>query len=103
MAGVSLRDRVRSEEVARRCAVDAVETVMRERRLRWFGHVRRKEEENPVRRVMDLEVEGRRPPGRPRKTWKKTVEEDMRLVGVREEDALDRGRWRAMTKRQTPV
>ena len=32
------------------------------------------------------------PRGRPRKTWKKTVEEDMRLVGVREEDALDRGR-----------
>ena len=103
MAGVSLRDRFRSEEAARRCAVDAVETVMRERRLRWFGHVRRREEEDPVRRVMDLEVEGRRPPGRPRKTWKKTVEEDMRLVGVREEDALDRGRWRAMTKRQTPV
>ena len=103
MAVVSLRDRVRSEEVARRCGVDEVETVMRERRLRWFGHVRRREEDNPVRRVMDLEVDGRRPPGRPKKTWRKTVDDDMRLVGVREEDALDRGRWRAMTKRQTPV
>ena len=69
MAGVSLRDRVRSEEVARRCGMDEVEAVMRERRLRWFGHVRRREEDNPVRRVMDLEVNGRRPPGRPKKTW----------------------------------
>jgi len=103
MAGVSLRDRVRSEEVARRCGVDEVEMVMRERRLRWFGHVRRREEGDPIRRVMDLEVDGRRPRGRPKKTWKKTVEEDTRLVGVREEDALDRGRWRAMTKRQTSV
>ena len=48
--------------MARRCAVDAVETVMREWGFRWFGPERRREEENPVRRVMDLEVEGRRPP-----------------------------------------
>ena len=103
MAGVSLRDRVRSEEVARRCGVDEVEMVMRKRRLRWFGHVRRREENDPIRRVVDLEVVGRRPRDRPKKTWKKTFEEDMRLVGVGEEDALDSGRWRAMTKRQTPV
>ena len=103
MAGVSLRDRVRSEEVASRCCVDEVEIVMRERRLRWFGHVRRRDEDDPIRSVMDLEVDGGRPRGRPKKTWKKTVEEDMRRVGVREEHALDRGRWRAMTKRRTPV
>ena len=89
MAGVSLRDGVRSEEVARRCGVDGLEMVMRERRLRWFGHVRRKEEDDPIRRVMDLEVDVRRPGGRPKNTWKKTVEEDMRLVGVRKEDELD--------------
>ena len=53
MAGVSLSERVRSEEVARRCRVDVVETVMRERRLRWFGHVRRRSEDNPVRKVRE--------------------------------------------------
>ena len=103
MAGVSLRDRVRSEEVARRCGVDEVEIVMSERRLRWVGHVKRREQDDPIKRVMNLEVTGRQPRGRPKKTWKKTVEEDMRRVGVQEEDALDRGRWRAMTKRQTTV
>ena len=83
--------------------MDEVETVMKERRLKWYGHVRRREEENPVRRVMDLEVDGRRSPGRTKKTWKKTVDDDMILDGVREKDALDRERCRAMTKRQTPV
>ena len=34
MAGVALRDRIRSEEVARRCGVDEVESVLRDRRLR---------------------------------------------------------------------
>ena len=38
--------------------MDEVETVMRVRRLRWFGQVRRREENNPVKRVMDLEVDG---------------------------------------------
>ena len=40
MAAVSLRDRVQTDEVVR-CGVDEVEKVTRERRLRWFGHVRR--------------------------------------------------------------
>ena len=29
-------------------------------RLQWYGHVMRKEEDCVVRRVMDMEVEGRR-------------------------------------------
>ena len=52
---------------------------------------------------MDLKMDGRRPNGRPRKTMKKTEEEDMRLIELREEDVLDKGRWRAMTQLQTPV
>ena len=62
--------------------------------------MRRREKNKPMRKVRDLEMDGRQPPGRPRKTWKKTVEKDIRLVGVREEDALDRGKWRALTKHQ---
>ena len=73
------------------------------KKVEMVWHVKRRSDDNPLRKAMDFEVDGRRPPGRPRKTWKKTLEEDMRLAGVREEDALDRGRWRAMTKRQTPV
>ena len=68
LAGVSLRDRVRSEEVVRRCGVDKAEMVMRERRLRCFGHVRRREEDDPITRVVVFVVDGRRPRGRPKKT-----------------------------------
>ena len=38
-------------------------------RLRWFGHLKRRDENSILRRAMELEVEGRRPVGRPKKTW----------------------------------
>ena len=55
MAGVTLEDRVASEEVARRCGVKPVLTVVREGRLRWFGHVKRREKEGLLGEVMELE------------------------------------------------
>ena len=48
-------------------------------RLRWFGHVKRRDDSSILRRAMELEVEDRMPVGRPKKTWSKVVEEDMKL------------------------
>ena len=57
MAGVALQDRVNSAEVASRCGVEALEHVVRRRRLRWYGHVQRREESDPLRRVEKLPVD----------------------------------------------
>ena len=79
-----------------------MDVLLRRRRLRWFGHVRRRDQEEPLGRILGLEVAGRRPRGRPRKSWRKIVETDMRLVGASEMDALDRAKWRKQISRQTP-
>jgi hypothetical protein len=71
MAGVTWRDRVSSVEVARRCAVGELRSVLKIRRLKWFGHVMRGDEDGALGRVVNVEVEGRRPPGRPRKSWRR--------------------------------
>ena len=42
-------------------------------RLRWYGHVMRKGDEDWVKTCMEYSVEGRRPVGRPRKTWLESV------------------------------
>ena len=63
----TLEDRVASEEVARRCGVKPVLTVVREGRLRWFGHVKRREGEGLLGEVMELEVPSVRPRDRPKK------------------------------------
>jgi hypothetical protein len=67
--------------------------------LMWFGHVRWGDEEGALRRVMNVEV--RSPPGRPKKSWRRCVDEDLATLRVDEEDALDRARWRGLTKRLT--
>ena len=102
MARVTWESGLSSEEVARECGLGGLEENLRRRRLRWFGHVKRREEDDVLKQVMLLEVEGRRPRGRPRKRWKTCVEGDMRELGVREEDVEDREHWRRLIARLTP-
>ena len=42
-------------------------------------HVRRKEDNDWVKKCMEYEVEGTRPRGRPKKTWRKIVEQEAQL------------------------
>ena len=101
MAGVSLRDRVTSEEVAGRCGLQQICAALRRRRLRWFGHVYRMEEGEVLAEVRDIEVEGGRPRGRLKNTWRDTVRDDMRELGIREDLARDRDEWRRAIDRLT--
>ena len=62
-----------AEEVRRRFGVENLEHRLRKMRLRWFGHVKHRDENSILRRAMELEVESRRPLGRPKKTWGKVT------------------------------
>ena len=102
ICGVSLSDRVPSTEVLSRCGMEDILLVMRKRRLAWFGHIhRRHEEEDPLRRIMHTEAPGRRPRGRPKKTWKECLKQDMAAAGVQETAAEDRAAWRDAINRLT--
>ncbi|XP_038052734.1 uncharacterized protein LOC119725402 [Patiria miniata] len=94
MCGVSLADRLSSEELRRRVGVEGIGIVLRRHRLRWFGHVERKEDVNWVKRCTNVIVGGPTPIGRPRKTWQSSMSDDMRLLGVNARDATDRAKWR---------
>ena len=56
----------------------------------WSCSVKRRDENSLLRRVMELEVEGRRPVGRQNKTWSKVVEGDMRKLNITKDMAEDR-------------
>ena len=77
MCGISLKDRRTNKELRRLFGVEHITTLKRSGRLRWYGHVMRKGDEDWVKKYMEYRVEGRRPVGRPRKTWLESVEVDM--------------------------
>ena len=59
-----------------RLGVDDIAFVLQQNRLRWYGHVLRKEDDDSVKKCMEYEVEGPRPRGRPKRTWREVVRED---------------------------
>ena len=61
-------DSLRSEEVSERCGVETLDVLLRQRMLQWFGHVQRSGQEEPLGRILELKVTGRRPGGRPKKS-----------------------------------
>jgi len=76
MCGVKLKDRFPSKELRERLSVDDIALVLQQNRLRWYGHVLRKEDDDWVKKCMEYEVEGPRQRGRPKRTWREAVEGD---------------------------
>jgi len=51
-----------------------------------------------VKKCMKYEVEGPRPRGRPKRTWREVVKEDNLAGKLNTEDAVDRSKWRKLIK-----
>ncbi|KAK3562946.1 hypothetical protein QTP86_011695 [Hemibagrus guttatus] len=96
--GVTRLDRIRNEYIRGTAHVGRLGDKVREARLRWFGHVQRRESEYIGRRMLDMELPGRRQRGRPKRRYMDGINEDMKLVGASVEDAEDRDRWREMIR-----
>ena len=103
MNGVSLRQRIRNEEIRRMSGVNKNLNVKGEESvLRWAGHVERMPNERLTKKVHYASVEGKRTQGRPRKRWmdgvKELVKERANVIGLSVDDAWmfvnDRTKWR---------
>jgi hypothetical protein len=68
--------------------------VTEEKRLRWFGHVKRMPGNRLPLKILELEPEGTRRRGRPEERWIDGVRRSMTNHGVTEKDTRDRDRWR---------
>ena len=96
--GVTKLDRIANRYIRGTMKVREVSGKIRERRLAWYGHVERREEDHYLKRIVNMEVPGRRRRGRPKTRWKDCVRRDIKEVGVRERDAIDRGKWRKVLR-----
>jgi len=100
MCDVKLKDRLTSKELRERLGIDdiPVALVLQQNRLRWYGHVLRKDDDDWVKKCMEYEVQGPRPRGRPKSTWRDVVREDCQARKLNKEDAMDRCKCRKMIK-----
>ncbi|GJS02083.1 hypothetical protein Tco_0318591 [Tanacetum coccineum] len=70
--------------------VETIINKMREGRLRWFRHVRRRPLSAPVRRVETLVVDSLRRRGRPKFKWEDRVKHDMKELLLSEDMIYDK-------------
>ena len=94
MCGVTSKQRKSTNELMYQLGIEDVEIVVRRGRLRWFGHVVRKPKDDWVSLCRNVTVGGKRRRGRPRKTWRECVVDDMKCLKLNERDAMDRTLWR---------
>jgi hypothetical protein len=94
MCSMSLRDRVPTDELRWRLDIESISELVRWARLKWFGHIEKKEQGDWVSACRNVVVEGNKPRGRGRKMWKECIVKDMRDLGLHKEDAQNRVKWR---------
>jgi hypothetical protein len=68
--------------------------VIEEKRLRWFGHVKRMPGNRLPLKILEWEPEGTRRSGRPKERWVDGITRSMTNHGLTEEDTRDRDRCR---------
>ena len=99
--GVTRKDKIRNKHIRSIVKVERLGMKMREGRLRWYGHVMRTDQEYVGRKMMEMELPGKRR-GRPKRRFLDVVKEDMGEVGVKETDVEDRKNddtlWPPLTK-----
>jgi len=71
--------------------------LLQQNRLRWYEHELRKDDDW-VKKCMEYEVQGPRPRGRPKRTRREVVKENCQAHKLNKEDAMDRSKWRKLTR-----
>ena len=91
-------EHITEEEVRRRSGQPSVVQKLRHQRWRYYGHVLRMGEERLPKQVLSWTPEGSRRRGRPKETWRRTIQSDIRTKELNAEEvenvAANREDWR---------
>ena len=63
---------------------------LRNAKLRWYGHVKRREEGYMGKKMIKMAVPSRRKRERPKRRWMDLAREDLEKVGAKKGDVIDR-------------
>ena len=84
------------DELHARLGIRDIADQVRERRLRWYGHVMRSSGE--INRIRTRPISGKKGPHHAKKTWAGCVKKDLEACGLTEELTQDRKAWRSSVR-----
>ena len=103
MSGVTRRDRIPNERIRGTVKVAELSKKVQEAGLKCYGHVLRRDEEGVERRIMDMEVQGRRGRDKPKTRWKDCIAADVREKQLDVRIVHNRNDWRPLIKNSDPI
>jgi len=96
--GIRWYDKTSNVELWKATDQESAEVLLKRRRWTWIGHTLRKLRDNIARRALQWNPQGQRNRGRPKNTWRRGVEQEMKEAGVKwgslEAAAQDRAKWK---------
>ena len=95
---VTRKDKIRNKYVRGTAKIAKLGGKLRNARLRWYGHVKRREEDYVGKRMMEMAVPGRRKRGKLRRRWINLAREDMERVGAKEGDEINWDKWKILSR-----
>lgn len=94
-AGRSRIERIPNDTIRTNMEVGhTITDEIRTKQLRWYGHVQRMEERRLPKQILTWRPTGRRKRGRPRRSWREGIDNEIQLRGLDEELWNDREQWR---------
>ena len=93
--------KITNKELYQRTSQRDITRVIMQRRWRWLGHVIGKDRDSTTRTALRWRPDsGRRKRGRPRETWRRTIEAEIKTAGKTwkelEKAAIDREQWKSL-------
>ena len=82
-----LKDHISSDSLLRKLGINNIQTLLRYNRLCGFGH-------GCINSITEFEVDGQRGRGRLKKTWKDTINNDLRHWKLSRADPANKIEWR---------
>ena len=105
--GIFWPEKILNEDLLKRCNCHSIAEELKKRRFRWLGHVLRMTNERLPKVALRWTPPGKRKPGRPRTTWRRTVLAELQDLGYSlsqaQHLAKDRVKWRKLVAALCPT
>ena len=100
-------DKVTNEELRKRSDQMPIGEEVLKRKWGWIGHTLRKEPSNVTRQALEWNPQGKRKVGRPKESWRRSVEKEVKEAGWTwshlKKMAQNRTRWRSFVAALCPT